>query len=79
MLNCPKFLGFETFPVLTVVVAGRMGPQAEAVAPAWGTWEDLVLGGAVMRHGTGNWNVVASELQARTLYPYAFTPQVDIP
>lgn len=52
-----------------------MGAEAEAVAPAWGTWEELVLGGAVMRHGTGDWNVVASELQARTLYPYAFTPQ----
>lgn len=44
---------------------------------AWGTWEDLILGGAVLRHGTGDWNVVASELRARTLYPCAFTPQVD--
>ncbi|XP_042064466.1 uncharacterized protein LOC121808154 isoform X2 [Salvia splendens] len=49
---------------------------AESPSPAvWGTWEDLILGGAVVRHGTGGWNVVASELRARTLYPYAFTPQ----
>ncbi|KAH6763957.1 hypothetical protein C2S51_015206 [Perilla frutescens var. frutescens] len=51
-------------------------PEAEPeAAPAWGTWEDLILGGAVVRHGAGDWNVVASELRARTLYPYAFTPQ----
>ncbi|KAG6420620.1 hypothetical protein SASPL_117155 [Salvia splendens] len=53
---------------------------AESPSPAvWGTWEDLILGGAVVRHGTGGWNVVASELRARTLYPYAFTPQCLCP
>ncbi|KAK6154707.1 hypothetical protein DH2020_008955 [Rehmannia glutinosa] len=46
-----------------------------AVAVGWGTWEELILGGAVLRHGTQDWNVVASELRARTLYPYTFTPQ----
>ncbi|XP_022863069.1 uncharacterized protein LOC111383217 [Olea europaea var. sylvestris] len=42
----------------------------------WGTWEELILGGAVLRHGTQDWNVVALELRARTLYPYSFTPEV---
>ncbi|XP_021856691.1 uncharacterized protein [Spinacia oleracea] len=42
----------------------------------WGTWEELILGGAVLRHGSQNWDAVASELQTRTLYPYLFTPQV---
>lgn len=42
----------------------------------WGTWEELVLGGAVLRHGTRNWDAVASEVRARTLYPYSFTPEV---
>ncbi|XP_009592883.1 uncharacterized protein [Nicotiana tomentosiformis] len=41
----------------------------------WGTWEELILGGAVRRHGTRDWNVVASELRARTVYPYCFTPE----
>lgn len=39
----------------------------------WGTWEELILGSAVRRHGTRDWNVVASELRARTIY---FTPEV---
>ncbi|KAJ1434780.1 SANT/Myb domain [Sesbania bispinosa] len=42
----------------------------------WGTWEELLLGGAVLRHGTRNWNVVAAELRARTLSPYTYTPEV---
>ncbi|XP_058083220.1 uncharacterized protein LOC131231112 [Magnolia sinica] len=41
----------------------------------WGTWEELVLGGAVLRHGTRAWEAVASELRARTLYAYGFTPK----
>ncbi|KAI8000700.1 hypothetical protein LOK49_LG09G00623 [Camellia lanceoleosa] len=41
----------------------------------WGTWEELILGGAVLRHGTQAWDAVASELQARTIYPYSFTPE----
>ncbi|XP_052203412.1 uncharacterized protein LOC127808812 [Diospyros lotus] len=44
-------------------------------APPWGTWEELILGGAVLRHGTQAWAAVASELRARTLYPYSFTPE----
>ncbi|TKY71646.1 bromodomain-containing protein 8 [Spatholobus suberectus] len=42
----------------------------------WGTWEELLLGGAVLRHGTRDWNVVAAELRARTVYPYTITPEV---
>lgn len=41
----------------------------------WGTWEELILGGAVLRHGTGDWDVISSELRTRTVYPYYFTPQ----
>ncbi|XAR66413.1 hypothetical protein NMG60_11012645 [Bertholletia excelsa] len=41
----------------------------------WGTWEELVLGGAVLRHGTQAWDTVASELRARTICPYTFTPE----
>ncbi|XP_057962048.1 uncharacterized protein LOC131153631 isoform X2 [Malania oleifera] len=47
-----------------------------SVKKAWGTWEELVLGGAVLRHGTRDWDAVASELRTRTLYPYIFTPEV---
>lgn len=55
-----------------------MGAEAIAVGPKrrWGTWEELILGGAVLRHGTQDWNVVASELRARTLCPFYFTPEV---
>ncbi|KAK7246572.1 hypothetical protein RIF29_41441 [Crotalaria pallida] len=42
----------------------------------WGTWEELLLGGAVLRHGTRDWNIVAAELRARTICPYTFTPEV---
>ncbi|XP_019241743.1 PREDICTED: uncharacterized protein LOC109221746 isoform X1 [Nicotiana attenuata] len=41
----------------------------------WGTWEELILGGAVLRHGTQDWNVVALELRSRTICPYYFTPE----
>ncbi|KAK7302721.1 hypothetical protein RJT34_13617 [Clitoria ternatea] len=46
------------------------------VVGRWGTWEELLLGGAVLRHGTRDWNVVAAELRARTVCPYTFTPEV---
>ncbi|KAK9714738.1 hypothetical protein RND81_06G116100 [Saponaria officinalis] len=42
----------------------------------WGTWEELILGGAVLRHGSQNWDVVAKEVQTRTLTPYLFSSQV---
>lgn len=43
----------------------------------WGTWEELLLGGAVLRHGTRDWTVVASELRDRLVCPtHAFTPEV---
>ncbi|KAI7757984.1 hypothetical protein M8C21_018705 [Ambrosia artemisiifolia] len=45
------------------------------VKKVWGTWEELVLGGAVLRHGTGDWDIISSELRTRTLYPFYFTPQ----
>ncbi|KAG9452719.1 hypothetical protein H6P81_005623 [Aristolochia fimbriata] len=41
----------------------------------WGTWEELLLGGAVLRHGTLAWEAVALELQARSLRPNRFTPK----
>ncbi|KAA8515316.1 hypothetical protein F0562_018454 [Nyssa sinensis] len=54
-----------------------MGAEMRMVVPRgrWGTWEELILGGAVLRHGTQDWGVVASELRARTLFPYSFTPE----
>jgi len=42
----------------------------------WGTWEELLLGGAILRHGTKDWNIVATELRARTGFPYTITPEV---
>ncbi|KAF5728655.1 putative Bromodomain 4 [Tripterygium wilfordii] len=46
------------------------------VIKRWGTWEELLLGGAVIRHGTRDWEVVAAEVRARTVCPYTFTPEV---
>ncbi|KAG1347143.1 hypothetical protein COCNU_06G009720 [Cocos nucifera] len=46
-----------------------------AEAERWGTWEELVLGGAVLRHGDAAWDAVAAEVQARTPSPHLFTPQ----
>ncbi|KAJ7946926.1 Bromodomain containing protein [Quillaja saponaria] len=48
----------------------------ELIEGRWGTWEELLLGGAVLRHGTRDWNSVAAELRARTVFPYSFTPEV---
>ncbi|MBA0839430.1 hypothetical protein Goarm_005154 [Gossypium armourianum] len=45
------------------------------ITRTWGTWEELLLGGAVLRHGTRDWNLVASELRTRALSPFAFTPE----
>ncbi|KAJ7968489.1 Bromodomain containing protein [Quillaja saponaria] len=42
----------------------------------WGTWEELLLGGAVLRHGARDWDVVATELRTRAVSPYTFTPEV---
>ncbi|KAK4796726.1 hypothetical protein SAY86_029052 [Trapa natans] len=54
--------------------------KTEAVAVwelgRWGTWEELILGGAVLRHGAGDWELVASELRSRI--PYDFTPEVKV-
>ncbi|KAK1325158.1 hypothetical protein QJS10_CPA01g02333 [Acorus calamus] len=44
-------------------------------AEIWGTWEELVLGGAVLRHGTADWDAVASEVRSRTNHPSLFTDQ----
>ncbi|KAK7331885.1 hypothetical protein VNO80_28628 [Phaseolus coccineus] len=42
----------------------------------WGTWEELLLGGAILRHGTNDWNIVATELRTRTGFPYTITPEM---
>ncbi|KAL9234096.1 hypothetical protein vseg_009004 [Gypsophila vaccaria] len=42
----------------------------------WGTWEELILGGAVLRHGSQNWEVVSKEVSIRTLTPCLFTAKV---
>ncbi|XP_019154285.1 PREDICTED: uncharacterized protein LOC109150750 isoform X2 [Ipomoea nil] len=41
-------------------------PEKEA---RWGTWEELLLAGAVNRHGTKSWESVADELQKRSSVP----------
>lgn len=46
------------------------------VTEKWGTWEELLLGGAVLRYGIRNWDLVAAELRARIVCPYTFTPEV---
>ncbi|TKY59326.1 bromodomain domain containing protein [Spatholobus suberectus] len=42
----------------------------------WSTREELLLGGAILRHGTRDWTVVAAELKKRTVSPCNFTPEV---
>lgn len=43
----------------------------------WGTWEELLLGGAVLRHGTGDWTVVSEELRSHSMSGiFTFTPEV---
>nr|CAB3458346.1 unnamed protein product [Digitaria exilis] len=54
-----------------VVVA--VGGGGVGGAGGWGTWEELVLGGAVLRHGGAAWPAVADELRTRS--PCAFSPE----
>ncbi|CAL0312037.1 unnamed protein product [Lupinus luteus] len=42
----------------------------------WSSWSELLLGGAVVRHGTQDWPVIAAELRTRTVSPDTFTPEV---
>ncbi|KAK7252185.1 hypothetical protein RIF29_35966 [Crotalaria pallida] len=42
----------------------------------WSSWDELLLGGAVGRHGTQDWAVVAAEIQSRTTSTFPFTPEV---
>lgn len=43
----------------------------------WGTWEELLLGGAIIRHGTEDWNLIAVELRDKIASPYnTATPEV---
>ncbi|CAI0407331.1 unnamed protein product [Linum tenue] len=51
---------------------GAVVMAAAAAAAGWGTWEELLLGGAVLRHGTRDWDAVAAELRTR----FACTPEV---
>lgn len=53
----------------------RTAMGAELVV-TWNTWEELLLGGAILRHGTRDWTVVAAELKTRTVSPFSFTPEV---
>ncbi|MFS8002201.1 putative transcription factor MYB-related family [Helianthus anomalus] len=43
-------------------------------APAWGTWEELLLAYAVNRYGTKNWTSISYELQKRSSDPIHITP-----
>ncbi|KAL0718790.1 hypothetical protein Bca4012_068113 [Brassica carinata] len=45
------------------------------MASDWGTWEELLLGGAVLRHGTGDWTVVSEELRSHSMSGI-FTPEI---
>uniref|UniRef100_A0A453B9I7 Bromo domain-containing protein n=1 Tax=Aegilops tauschii subsp. strangulata TaxID=200361 RepID=A0A453B9I7_AEGTS len=56
-----------------VVVVVKQEQDDDAAAAAWGTWEELVLGGAVLRHGAADWRAVAAELRARS--PCSFSPK----
>ncbi|XP_006657846.1 uncharacterized protein LOC102704628 [Oryza brachyantha] len=51
----------------------RGGGGGGGPAGAWGTWEELVLGSAVIRHGAVAWGAVAAELRSRS--PCAFSPE----
>ncbi|TVU38398.1 hypothetical protein EJB05_11766 [Eragrostis curvula] len=55
--------------MVVVAVGGSAGPGAGC----WGTWEELILGCAVERHGGAAWAAVADELRIHT--PFAFSPE----
>lgn len=55
-------------------MTGDSTASAELAAGPWGTWQELVLGGAVLRLGAADWGSIAAELRRRFSHP--FTPQV---
>lgn len=71
-------VGVVVVAAIEVILAVHVDMGTEMITGRWGTWEELLLGGAVLRHGTRDWNLVASELRTRTVSPCAFTPEVII-
>uniref|UniRef100_A0A0D9X0E2 Bromo domain-containing protein n=1 Tax=Leersia perrieri TaxID=77586 RepID=A0A0D9X0E2_9ORYZ len=49
------------------------GGGGGGVVGGWGTWEELILGSAVLRHGGFAWGAVADELRSRS--PCQFSPE----
>jgi hypothetical protein len=64
---CRADRGIDTMVV--VAVGGSAGAHS-----GWGTWEELILGSAVLRHGGAAWSAVADELRSRS--PCVFSPEV---
>ena len=44
----------------------------EEESEAWGTWEELLLGFAVKRHGLTDWDSVAAEVRTKSSLPRLF-------
>ncbi|KAF2587625.1 hypothetical protein F2Q70_00036452 [Brassica cretica] len=65
-----KFWDLETFELI-----GSTRPEKMEMESDWGTWEELLLGGAVLRHGTGDWTVVSEELRSHSMSGI-FTPEI---
>ena len=51
------------------------GDVESAEDEVWSTREELLLVCAVNRHGTNNWDSVATELKSRTLSSFVIRPQ----
>ncbi|KAK7362913.1 hypothetical protein VNO77_05038 [Canavalia gladiata] len=81
-----NFRHFRSISVVSVIIRHRRVCRGSGaytctslgveLMVTWSTWEELLLGGAVLRHGTRDWTVVAAELRARTDSPCTFTPEV---
>ena len=65
------------YSVIHLVLVNLMAEDKERESgqsiATWGTWEELLLASAVMRHGFKDWNSVAMEVQARSSLPHPLT------
>ncbi|KAI5079862.1 hypothetical protein GOP47_0005341 [Adiantum capillus-veneris] len=65
---CNSNGGFDSNVSLTSSINSCFPHSSSSAASGinpWGTWEDLLLASAVLRHGMDNWTTVSCELQAR--------------
>lgn len=51
--------------MIMMMATTTSGEVEDGVVGRWTTWEELLLGAAVLRHGARDWDRVSSEVRCR--------------